>query len=512
MSALRTAPARWLAAAAVLIGSTAHAAEPPDPVLRGATWRDLVLADLMPAWRAHVVDGRHGGFHTSLGRDWRPRAPYEKLPAMVGRQVFSFTAAYLLSGDERHIEVARSGVDYLLARAWDERYGGWYDRLSVDGAVLDDTKTAANELYANVGLALYAFATGDARSRERVEASLRIRRTRAVDPDEDGYVSQLTRTLEPAADRRKLKHAHFGYVGSLVHLYQVGRDPEVLAFWRELMDLTRTRMSDPALGWVYGFQVPLDRSFRLADPEARGHVSIGGQLTAALAYVRLYEQSGDAVYLDAARALARVIDRGWDDAHGCWLDQVQRLPPHAPHPGARVQWWIHIYGALLDLRLHAIDGDPARLRRFARAARFYRSHFLDREFGGGFATLNRDGSLADDGSKAAPWHTSYHDVEHGLVSFLLLSLYVNREPATLHFRFEPGPASRRYVSLLDDPRVRVGAVAVDGEPWADFHAEERSVWLPASSRGRRVAVTLVPPPPGPAASEARPAASEARKE
>lgn len=65
---------------------------------------------------------------------------------MTSRQVFSFTAAYLLSGDERHLEVARRGVEYLLAHAWDERYGGWYDRLTVDGAALDSTKTAANEL------------------------------------------------------------------------------------------------------------------------------------------------------------------------------------------------------------------------------------------------------------------------------------------------------------------------------------------------------------------------------
>jgi hypothetical protein len=190
-----------------------------------------------------------------------------------------------------------------------------------------------------------------------------------------------------------------------------------------------------------------------------------------------------------------VIDRGWDDEHGCWLDQVQRRPPHAPHPDARAQWWIHIYGAFLDLRLHALDGDPERLRRFARAERFYRSHFLDPEYGGGFATLKRDGALADDGAKAAPWHTSYHDVEHGLINYLLLSLYVNGEPATLHFRFEKGAAARRYVSLVDDPRVTVRTVTVDGRPWTDFDAGERSVWLPASTRQRRVTVSLSRPQP-----------------
>ena len=496
MPSLRAPRLRCLILAVALLGCAVTATAQPDPLLQGATWRDLVLEELIPAWQAHVIDTRHGGFHTSLGRDWEPRPPHEKIPAMISRQVFSFTAAYLLSGDERHLDVARRGVDYLLAHAWDEGYGGWYDRLSVDGEVLDSTKTVIVQLYTNVGLTLYAFATGDPRVLQHVEESLRIRRTRAADPEFGGYFAQLTRELAPTADRRKLKHAHFGYVGSMIHLFQINRDPEVLAYWRELMDLTRRRMTDPDLGWVYGFQVPLDRAWRLVDPPAQEYVSIGGQLTAALAYLRLHEQSGDPVYLEAARSLARVIDRGWDDEHGCWLDQVQRQSPHAPHPDATVQWWVHIYGAFLDLRLHTIDGDPARLRRFVRAEQFYHRHFLDSRYGGGFAQLTPEGRLADDGAKAAPWHTSYHDVEHGLVNFLLLSLYVNDEPVTLHFRFDSGPAGRRYVSLIDDPEVGVRAVTVDGEPWSDFDARERSVKLPATSRPTRVTVSLARPRPG----------------
>jgi mannobiose 2-epimerase len=474
----------------VFLLPSAVATAQPDPVLQGATWRELVLRELIPAWQAHVIDTRHGGFHASLSRDWQPRAPYEKLPPMLSRQVFSFTAAYLMSGDERHLEVARGGVDYLLAHAWDERNGGWYDRLSVDGKVLDSTKTAPSELYTNVGLTLYAFATGDARVKQRVAESLRIRRTKAADREQGGYFTQLSRELAPVGDTSKLKHAHFGYVGSLIHLYQLDRDPAVLGFWRELMDLTRSRMTDPELGWVYGFDVPLDRSWKLVDPRAHPSINIGGQLTAALAYVRLYEQSGDATYLEAARSLSRMIDRGWDAEHGCWLDQVQRLPPHAPLPESTVAWWIHIYGAFLDLRLYALDHDPARLQRFARAERFYREHFLDSRYGGAFSQVRRDGSLADDGGKAGPWHTSYHDVEHGLVNYLLLSLYVNRDPVTLHFRYEPGAAARRYVSLIDDPRVTVSSVSVDGKAWTEFDAAERSLKLPASSRATRVSVTL----------------------
>jgi hypothetical protein len=41
---------------------------------------------------------------------------------------------------------------------------------------------------------------------------------------------------------------------------------------------------------------------------------------------------------------------------------------------------------------------------------------------------------------------------------------------------------------------RLERVAVDGRAWSHFDAAQRAVDLPASSRPRRVVVTLAPPP------------------
>ena len=249
-------------------------------------------------------------------------------------------------------------------------------------------------------------------------------------------------------------------------------------------------MTDLKHGWVYGFQTTLDRRWNLVDPAATEYVNIGGQLTAALAYLRVHQQTGSHAHLEAARDLSRVIERGWDEEHGCWLDQVRREAPYTFHPQPRVQWWIHIYGAFLHLRLYAITGKTSHLQRFLRSEQFYTRHFIDHEQGGGFASLTMAGDLADEGGKAAPWHTSYHDVEHGLINYLLLSLYVNREPVTLHFLFTKGSAVRRYVSLVDDPAVIVDRVTVDGESFTAFNPQDRSVKLPNKSGPIRMQVSL----------------------
>jgi hypothetical protein len=117
----------------------------------GEFWRDQVLTELMPYWYKHVRDEKHGAFYLNLSRDWQPKPPWDKMPAMISRQIFSFSTAYLLSGEEKYLEVARKATDYLL------------------------------QIYNNVGLTQYYFVTGDERALSHVLQSVEIHKTYAHD-------------------------------------------------------------------------------------------------------------------------------------------------------------------------------------------------------------------------------------------------------------------------------------------------------------------------------------------
>lgn len=465
--------------------------------MQGEFWRTQALEQLMPLWYRHVRDLERGAFYTNLSRDWRPQPPWDKFPAMIGRQVFSFSAVYLLSGEDRFLEVARDGVEYLLAHAWDQRYGGWYDRLAADGSPAATTKTVAYQLYTDVGLTLYYFTTGDQEVLSHLRRSLQLRCARARDDRFGGYYQALDRDLS-VVDDGKNKHAHYGYVGSLLlNLYLATRDPQILAYERELADLSLARMLDPVEGWVYGFGGTFDRQWRRTPRVVDGveYASSGAQLTAALAFLRLYHQSGEPRYLEEGRRLGdRVTRWAWEPARGAWLDPVAVRPPHAPPATAVVSWWIQIYGAFLQLQLYHLTGEQAYLDCFRKSEEFFLAHMIDREFGGVFAAVNPSGELADEGMKAAPWHTSYHEIEHALLNYLYLNLYVNHEPAVLHFRLDGGREGREhYVSLVDDPKVQVAGVRLNGVPWPTFDPARRSVSLPAGQE-LRLEVTLAPAP------------------
>ena len=122
---------------------------------------------------------------------------------------------------------------------------------------------------------------------------------------------------------------------------------------------------------------------------------------------------------------------------------------------------------------------------------FYASHFHDGKRGGVFGSVKPDGTVMGEGRKASDsdWHTSYHEMEHGLLNYLYLNLYVNGTRATLHYRLD-GPRTH-YVSLVDDPAVRISGVTMDGKPWTDFDAARCSVNVPAGAL-HAVQVNFVP--------------------
>jgi mannose/cellobiose epimerase-like protein (N-acyl-D-glucosamine 2-epimerase family) len=457
-------------------------------------WKRQALEQMAPYWDRYACDQTNGAFFTALSRQWEPKAPWDKYPAMISRQVFGFSAAYLLSGEEQYLDKARAGVNYLMQHAWDQQYGGWFDVLTPAGEPKESSKTVPYQLYTDVGLTLYYFVTGDESVLARIKESIRIRQTRAHDAEWGGYVHALHRDLT-VKDDAKSKHSHFGYTSSLLlPLYLATRDPEVLRFAEELMRLSAQRMMDPDQGWVRGFPTPLRRDWT-PTPTGRDtpeRVSPGAQLTATLAYLRLSQITGNDVYRQQGTRLAESITRAaWDPQRGGWCDAINREPPYAPPEPVRVSWWVQCYGMFAQLQLYHLTGDKSYLDQFNQMASFWNEHFLDKEFGGVWPTVSAAGDPVDT-DKAAPWKTSYHEMELGLLNYLYLKLYVNRAAATIHFHVRKDKAgSKHFVSLLEDPAVRITAVTVNGQASSDYNAQERSVLAPAGSA--RIAVTLSPP-------------------
>jgi mannose/cellobiose epimerase-like protein (N-acyl-D-glucosamine 2-epimerase family) len=456
----------------------------------GEFWRAQALEDLIPHWFENVIDEKHGAFYTNLSREWQPRPPWDKIPAMISRQIFGFSTAYLLSGEEKYLKVARKAVGYLLKHGWDKKYGGWFSSITQTGASKDTFKGASTQLYSCVGLTQYYFATADERVLPYVLKSVDILKTNAHDKEFDGYFMSLNRDLT-VRDSTKAKHSHYGQGSLMPNLFLATRDQDILSFSEHLADLSIERMIDPKEGWILGFPTHFDRSWNYIPYMVDGMdtIYLGASSTAALFFLRLYHQSGNESYLKHGKALGDKLSRyGWD-ARGGWFNLVERAFPYRPLADQSVWWWIQIYGSFLQLQLYHLTHEEQYLERFRKSELFYDRYFVDHKYGGVFIGVSPDGMLIGDGAKAAPYQTSYHEIEHGFLNYLYLNLYVNKLPVLLHFRLD-GP-KKHFVSPVDDASVQIAEVRINGNPWTDFDAQERSVTLPAG-KDLKLEIKFVP--------------------
>ncbi|MCK4465936.1 MAG: AGE family epimerase/isomerase, partial [Bacteroidales bacterium] len=423
--------------------------------MNGEFWRDQVLTELIPYWYKHVPDEKHGAFYLNLSRDWQPKPPWDKMPAMISRQIFSFSTAYLLSGEEKYLNVAREAVDYLLKYGWDQEYGGWFGSISQTGEPKETDKGASTQIYCNVGLTQYYFVTGDERALSHVLKSVEIHKTYAHDKELDGYYMKLNRDLS-VSDSSKAKHSHYGQGSLMPYLILATRDSAVISFSKHLADISIERMIDPVEGWILGYPNGFDREWNYVPYLVNGKESIylGASLTAAIFFLRLYHLTGKESYLKHGKALGDKLCRyGWDEEKGGWFNSVEKAPPFRPAGSQKIYWWIHIYGAFLQLQLYHATNEEQYLENFRKTELFYDRYFRDGEYGGVFLGVTPDGSFLGKGEKAGSWHTSYHDIEHGFLNYLYLNLFVNKKPVVLYFELD-GP-KKHFISPVDDPKVQI---------------------------------------------------------
>ena len=63
---------------------------------------------------------------------------------------------------------------------------------------------------------------------------------------------------------------------------------------------------------------------------------------------------------------------------------------------------------------------------------------------------------------------------------LRILLVVNKKPVVLHFELDG--TKKHFVSPVDDPKVQITGVRINGKPWTNFDARERSITLPAGKK------------------------------
>jgi hypothetical protein len=121
-----------------------------------------------------------------------------------------------------------------------------------------------------------------------------------------------------------------------------------------------------------------------------------------------------------------------------------------------------------------------------RSIDFLQRHFMDAQWGGMYFGTSPDGAKVTTNSKSDKYESGHHCVETGYHGYLYGNLLYRRRPVTLYYRFAAATARQIRLSPLtmDDARLQITAVDLDGKPFTTFTGPTRTLDIPAGVGGK----------------------------
>ena len=414
-------------------------------VLRGDGWLRHHREDLMPYWDIPEALGEPvGNFPSFRGRNG------ELLPdstnrgvSTLARQVYGYSVAFLLTGEDRYLTYAKAGIDWINTKAKDPVYGGYYGELDVNGNPVNPQ--ANKDLFglASVGLAygMYFNVTRDPAAEADLLAVRDLIFAKYYDAEQNRLKDSLTFDLTTEVDTG-------GNGGDITNLLVPGTAIS-LPNAALLSDPARRAQFKSDLRLLTEILIARHKNTGATNPANRfwfwGRTGRFGMFNAAQTdfghNIKSYEMIFNANNVFADRPWQglsadreTLLARAWDDTASRWNERIRNFVPGNVEPDSG--WWIHDEA---DQTLAALDlaQDFTRKVQLARSAQTFLDVYVDhdpaypaRET---FSRVERTG-LETDLRKSFFGKNMLHNHEHALIMYLH-GRALEGMPAKLYYAF-----------------------------------------------------------------------------
>ena len=458
----------------------------------------------------------------------KPTDNYRQETDTISRMVYGFASSYLLTGEDRFLEAAERGTEYLREHMRfydpDEKVVYWYHGIDVHGS--KEVKVFASEfgddfdaipayeqIYALAGPIQTYRITGDPRILKDAEMTVELFDRFYLDRNTGGYFSHLDPiTLDPRSDAlgpNKGKK-NWNSVGDhapayLINLYLATGEKRYADFLEYTFDTIAAHFPN------YEESLFVQEKFFEDWSPDRTHLwqqnrgVVGHNLKIAWNLMRMDSLKHKEEYTDLAKHIAQVMPGvGMDTQRGGWYDVMERMLKgdekwHRFAFHDRKAWWQQEQGILAYLILNGTLKDPEHLRLARESQAFYNAFFLDHDDGGVFFNVLANGTpylMGTERFKGSHSMSFYHSSELCYLSAVYNNLLINRQPMDFHFKPKANGFKRNtlHVSpdILPQGSICISDVWVNEEPYSNFDSQALTVKVPDSKTDVKVRVRLTP--------------------
>lgn len=475
----------------------------------------------------NTIDYRYYRTMLSLSGERKP-IHHRQETDTISRMVYGEASAFLLTGEDRFLEAAEKGTEYLRKHMrfydTDEHIVYWYHGIDVNGE--KEHKVFASEfgddydaipmyeqIYALAGPTQTYRINGDPSIMKDIKMTIELFDRFYLDKEKGGYFSHLDPvSLDPRTESlgRNRARKNWNSVGDhapayLINLWLATGDPKYKEFLRYTADCITKYFPDYDHSPFVQEKFHEDWSHDKTWGWQQNRGVIGHNLKIAWNLMRINSITPDKRFVDFAKKIAEIMPKvGMDVQRGGWYDVMEReLAAGEEHLRFawhdRKAWWQQEQGILAYQILYGILKDAQYLKLARESAAFYNSFFLDHDDGAVYFNVLNNGIpflLGTERFKGSHSMACYHSIELCYLSAVYINLLHTKEPLDLYFKPFPNHAFTNDVlrvepDILPKGSVRIDQVWIDGNPWKKFNADELTVELPNLDYRPKIKVRLV---------------------
>lgn len=473
------------------------------------------------------IDYRHYRTTVSLEGEAEEET-YRQETDTISRLVYGFSSAYMLTGDERYLNAAEEGTNYLRdhmrAKTDGDQTHFWYHAIDVHGDKERkiyasefgddyDAIPAYEQIYALAGPTQTFRATGDRRIKEDIDKTINLFQKYYYDDKQGGYFthvdpvkfSPLSEELGKNRSRKNWNSNGDHIPAYLINAWLATEEDK----YREMLEYTADIIVDhfqdysesPFVQERYHEDWSPDRTWGWQQNRA----VVGHNLKIAWNLMRIDSLVHKDKYVTMAERIAGLMPKvGYDAQRGGWYDTLEREKPNDEkyydfvwHD--RKAWWQQEQGILAYMILNGTLKKDEYLKFARESTAFYNAWFLDTQNGGVYFNVLANGLpylLGDQRLKGSHSQSGYHAFELAYLAAVYTNLLIRKQP--MDFYFKPYPDSfedgklRVQPDILPNGSIMIDKVWINEEEYDNFDAKGLYVNLPNRDDRVTVKVRLMP--------------------
>jgi mannose/cellobiose epimerase-like protein (N-acyl-D-glucosamine 2-epimerase family) len=465
---------------------------PQSPYLQDPS-KTIPYVDSCAQFWTQVYDTVYGGFYTNVDRFGQVITGWGTNKDLItqSRDAYGFVRAYMLTGNQEYLTMARHALDFMYDHAWDSSHDGWYHSIDRYGNPINpnDVKTAFDQHYALLGIAAYYEATRDTNDWNRLMDGYNSSENHLWDNDPQDFGYYDTGTYDWTSVSGKSFNATVDAITTnVLALYLLTGESVYRSRLLQLADNILTHlygsMPQQAIGFVE--QYYSDWSWNNDETMTiMGHVLKSGWCLG-----RINQLIPDTNYINAAHALIRdVWDNGYDHELGGPYKDFNRITGQMLMWGqadTAKAWWQMEQAVTAGLMMYNLTGESQYLQMADETLSFFMTYFVDHEYGEVYSDRTRYGGQIWGLEKGGSGKAGYHSIELGYYTYLYGNLFFKVNPVTLYYNFMPLDSDREIKMnplAFADSKYKIKEVQKDGVAYNDFNSEARILNLPSGTGG-----------------------------